>query len=253
MCKVKLSLTFSRNRMATTAYLRVSTGTQDLANQKLAILEYARRKKFPINEFVEVQISSRKKPRQRGIDGMLERLAPGDRLIVSELSRLGRSLGQVIHIVDELVKRKIRFTAIKESIHFEGKQDLQTKVMVALFGLFAEVERDLISERTREGLASARAKGRLLGRPKGVLGKSRLDGKEEEIRLLLQKQVSKASIAKIVGVTRPTIHRFIKTRRFTPTSLKDIFTPIWSGPLIVNFCSYCWQSAGRLSLNPAAC
>ncbi|MEA3163923.1 MAG: hypothetical protein QOE88_1741, partial [Verrucomicrobiota bacterium] len=74
---------------------------------------------------------------------------------------------------------------IKESIHFEGKQDLQTRVMVALFGLFAEVERDLISERTREGLASARAKGRLLGRPKGVLGKSRLDGKEEEIRLLL--------------------------------------------------------------------
>jgi len=95
---------------------------------KLAILEYARRKKFPINEFVEVQISSRKKPHQRGIDGRLERLAPGDRLIVSELSRLGRSLGQVIHIVDELVKRKIRFTAIKESIHFEGKQDLQTKV-----------------------------------------------------------------------------------------------------------------------------
>src|SRR5271165_4521517 len=88
--------------------------------------------------------------------------------------------------------------------------------MVALFGLFAEVERDLISERTREGLASARAKGRLLGRPKGVLGKSRLDGKEEEIRLLLQKQVSKASIAKIVGVKRPTIHRFIKTRRLRP-------------------------------------
>src|ERR1700732_3371386 len=143
-------------------------------------------------------------------------LAPGDRLIVSELSRLGRSLGQAIHIVDELVKRKIRFTAIKESIHFEGKQDLQTKVMVALFGLFAEVERDLIAERTREGLASARAKGRLLGRPKGVLGKSRLDGKEEEIRLLLQKQVSKASIAKILGVTRPTIHRFIKTRRLRP-------------------------------------
>jgi hypothetical protein len=110
---------------------------------------------------------------------------------------LGRSLGQGIHIVDELVKRKIRFTAIKENTHFEGKQDLQTKVMVALFGLFAEVERDLISERTRKGLASDRAKGRLLGRPKGMLGKSRLDGKEEEIRLLLQKQVSKASIAKI--------------------------------------------------------
>src|ERR1700686_4582619 len=128
MCKVKLSLTFSRNRMATTAYLRVSTGTQDLANQKLAILEYARRKKFPINEFVEVQISSRKKPHQRGIDGMLERLAPGDRLIVSELSRLGRSLGQVIHIVDQLVKRKIRFTAIK--CH-QGKHPLRGKAGLA--------------------------------------------------------------------------------------------------------------------------
>jgi DNA invertase Pin-like site-specific DNA recombinase len=206
--------------MATTAYLRVSTGFQDLNNQKLAILEYARQKKFPIDHFVEVQISSNRTPQQRGIDGMLDRLAPGDRLIVSELSRLGRSLGQVIHIVDELVKRKIRFTAIKEGIHFEGKQDLQTKVMVALFGLFAEVERDLISERTREGLAAARAKGRLLGRPKG-LGKSRLDGKEEEIRILLQKQVSKASIAKILGVTRPTIHHFIETRRLQQEMPKD--------------------------------
>jgi DNA invertase Pin-like site-specific DNA recombinase len=90
---------------------------------KLAILEYARRKKFPINEFVEVQISSRKKPHQRGIDGRLERLAPGDRLIVSELSRLGRSLGQVIHIVDELVKRKIRC--------YQGKHPLRGKAGLA--------------------------------------------------------------------------------------------------------------------------
>jgi DNA invertase Pin-like site-specific DNA recombinase len=75
-------------------------------------------------------------------------------LVVSELSRLGRSLGQVIQIVDKLVKRKVRFTAIKEAIRFfEGRQDMQTKVMIALFGLFAEVERDLISERTKEGLA----------------------------------------------------------------------------------------------------
>ena len=120
---------------------------------------------------------------------------------------------QVIQIIDELVKQKIRFTAIKEAIHFEGKQDLQTKVMVALFALFAEVERDLISERTREGLAAARARGRLLGRPKGVLGKSRLDGKEEEIRILLQKQVSKASIAKIVGVSRPTVDLWLERYR----------------------------------------
>ena len=109
----------------------------------------------------------------------------------------------MIRIVDELVKRKVRFVAIKEAIRFEGKQDMQTKVMIALFGLFAEVERDLISQRTKEGLAAARAKGRLLGRPKGALGKSKLDGKEEEIRMLLEKTVSKASIAKIVGVSAP--------------------------------------------------
>ena len=90
---------------------------------------------------------------------------------------------------------------------------MQTKVMVALFGLFAEVERELISQRTKEGLAAARAKGRLLGRPKGALGKSKLDGKEEEIRMLLEKTVSKASIAKIVGVSRTALHHFIRTRK----------------------------------------
>ena len=115
----------------------------------------------------------------------------GDRLLVSELSRLGRSLGQVIQIVDTLVHRNIRFIAIKEGIEFDGQQDLQTKVMIALFGLFAEVERDLISERTKEGLAAAKAQGKLLGRPKGALGKSRLDGKEQDIRVLLGKKVSK--------------------------------------------------------------
>jgi DNA invertase Pin-like site-specific DNA recombinase len=106
--------------------------------------------------------------------------------------------------------------AIKEAIRFEGKQDLQTKVMIALFGLFAEVERDLISERTKEGIAAARARGQLLGRPKGALGKSKLDGKEEEIRLLLQKQVSKTSIAKIVEVSRTALLHFIRTRKLDP-------------------------------------
>src|SRR3954454_10243352 len=199
--------------MKTIAYLRVSTGSQELANQKLAVLDYARQKGFAIDRFVEAQASSRKGPDQRRIEELLGSLTVGDRLIVSELSRLGRSLGQVIQLVDELVKRKVRFTAIKEGIRFEGKQDLQTKVMIALFGLFAEVERDLISQRTKEGLAAARVKGRLLGRPKGALGKSKLDGKEEEIRTLLEKTVSKASIAKIVGVSRTALHHFIRTRK----------------------------------------
>jgi DNA invertase Pin-like site-specific DNA recombinase len=101
-----------------------------------------------------------------------------------------------------------------------GKQDLQTKVMIALFGLFAEVERDLISERTKEGLAAARARGRLLGRPKGSLGSSKLDGKEGEIRLLLEKEVSKRSIAKIVGVSATALRHFVRTRKLAPEASK---------------------------------
>ena len=159
--------------LKTVAYLRVSTRSQDPANQKLVILEFSQKRRIMVDQFIESRISSRKSPLERRIDEMLETLQPGDRLLVSELSRLGRSLGQVIQIVETLVRRKIRFIAIKEAIEFDGKQDLRTKVMIALFGLFAEVERDLISERTKEGLAAAKAKGKLLGRPKGALGTSR--------------------------------------------------------------------------------
>ena len=128
--------------LKTVAYLRVSTRSQDLANQKLAILEFSQKRRFPIDQFIESRISSRQSPLERRIDEMLGTLEPGDRLLVSELSRLGRSLSQVIQIVETLVRRKIRFIAIKEAIEFDGKQDLPTKVMIALFGLFAEVERD---------------------------------------------------------------------------------------------------------------
>jgi DNA invertase Pin-like site-specific DNA recombinase len=110
------------------------------------------------------------------------------------------------------VKHKIRFVAIKEAIRFEGKQTMQTKVMIALFDLFAEVERDLILERTREGLAAAKAKGKLLCRPRGSLGQSKLDGKEIEIQALLDKKVSKASIAKIMEIFRTALYNFIRTR-----------------------------------------
>ena len=113
--------------MKTVAYLRVSTRSQDLANQKLAILEFSQKRRFPIDQFIESRISSRKSPLERRIDEMLGTLEPGDRLLVSELSRLGRSLSQVIQIVETLVRRKIRFIAIKEAIEFDGKQDLRTK------------------------------------------------------------------------------------------------------------------------------
>ena len=202
--------------MKTVAYLRVSTRSQDLANQKMAILDYAQQKQFAVDRFIELQSSSLKVRHKERVGELLDSLKAGDRLIVSELSRLGRSLGQVIQIVDTLVHRKIRFIAIKEGIELDGEQDLQTKVMVALFGLFAEVERDLISERTKEGMAAARAQGKMIGRPKGLPGKSKLDGKENDLRELMGKGLSISSIAKLLGVSRNALYHFIETRKIAP-------------------------------------
>lgn len=199
--------------MKTIAYLRVSSGSQDINHQRLAILDYAQRNRLQVDALLEVQSSSRKSLRERGIDNLFAGLQAGDLLLVSELSRLGRSLGQIIQIVDDLVKADVRLIAIKENIHLDGPQSMQSKVMVTLFGLFAEIERDLISERTREGMAAARAKGRIPGRPKGSRSPSKLDGKESEIKVLLGKKVPKASIAKIMDVSRTTMDYFIKTRK----------------------------------------
>ena len=198
--------------MKTYAYVRVSTAHQDIDSQKLAILDYAHHHEIQVDQFVETTLSSRKKAQREQLVAFIEQLKSGDRLIVSELSRLGRSLGQIIQIVDLMAKKSISLTCIKENLQVGDKKSMQTKVMITLFGLFAEVERDLISERTKEGLAKAKAQGRNAGRPKGSLGTSKLDGKEEEISQLLSKGVSKASIARITGVSRPTLCHFVQTR-----------------------------------------
>lgn len=203
--------------MRTLAYLRVSTGGQDLGHQKLAILDYARQHRITVDDIVEVHASTRRTAQRAHVLELITTLSPGDRLLVSELSRLGRSLGQILQIVEALVQQGVHLVAIKEAIHFEGTQTLQSKALLALFGLFAEIERDLIAERTKEGLLAAQAKGKRLGRPKGVLGQSKLDGKEQEIQLLLRKRVSKASIARIVEVSPTTLQHFIQTRNLQST------------------------------------
>ncbi len=202
--------------MQTIAYLRVSTGRQDLVQQKLAVLDYARTHRFPVDKVLEAQWSSQRATQQEELLQLIETLQTGDRLIVSELSRLGRSLSQILRIIEGLIQKEVRLVAIKEAIRFEGKHNLQTKAMIVLFGLFAEVERDLIAERTKEGLAAAKLRGQRLGRPKGALGKSKLDGKEGEIQLLLHKKVSKASIARIMDISQTTLYHFIKTRKLQP-------------------------------------
>lgn len=198
--------------MKTIAYLRVSKDTQDVKNQKLAILEFAQKESVKIDNFMEITVSSRKSTKERKINLLLEQLASGDTLIVSELSRIGPSVAEIITTIDTLVQREIRLLSVKEGIRLDEDQSLQSKVMVTMFSLFAEIERELISMRTREALAVAKARGKKLGRPKGSKGKSKLDGREEEIKRLLQLKVSKTSIAKITGVDRGTLCHFIKSR-----------------------------------------
>ena len=125
------------------AYLRASTDKQDLSHQKLEILEFARKRELRVDDFMEVTISSRKTSKQRRIDDLVQMLGETDTLIVTELSRLGRSTAEVISLVNALAKRNIRVITIKQNLDI-SQQDMNSKIVLTLFSLFAELERDLI-------------------------------------------------------------------------------------------------------------
>lgn len=182
----------------TVAYLRVSTDKQDLNNQKLEILEYARRHDLKVDEFIEIAISSRQNARQRRIDELLARLMDSDTLIVTELSRLGRSTSEVIALINELIQRKIRVIVVKQGLDI-SQHDMQSKIVVTLFSLFAELERDLISLRTREALAAKKAQGVRLGKPEGTIQASKFDKDRERIEELLGLGLSVRKIADLLG------------------------------------------------------
>jgi DNA invertase Pin-like site-specific DNA recombinase len=129
-------------------------------------------------------------------------------LIVPELSRLGRSLSDVLDILNNLTNKQVQVYSVKENFQINGT-DMQSKVMRTMLGLFAEIERDLISYRTKEGLLAARAKGKILGRPKGP-GKSRLDPFKPEIEALLRNGAKKNFIAKRYGITPPNLLNWLK-------------------------------------------
>jgi DNA invertase Pin-like site-specific DNA recombinase len=198
--------------MKTIAYIRVSTSQQDVSNQRLEILEYARRNDLKIDDFLEIEISSRRTLKERRIEELLSQLHSGDTLIVSELSRLGRSTAEVINLVNHLIHLKVNFIVIKQGLRISAKMDMQTKVIVTMFSLFSELERDIISERTKSALAAKKAAGQRLGKPKGTVQKSCLDEKQEVIRELLKHQVAKAAIARMVGTSRTNLIEYIRRR-----------------------------------------
>lgn len=184
----------------TIAYLRASTDKQDLNNQKLEIFEFARKRQIEVNDFIQITISSRQTSKDRRIDEMESVLHLGDTLIVTELSRLGRSTAEIIGLINKLVKKQIRVIAIKQNLDIQ-QQNMNSKIVITLFSLFAELERDLISIRTKEALASKKMQGVQLGKPKGTIQKSKFDKDVSKIKELLNFGLSVRKIAIFLSYT----------------------------------------------------
>lgn len=190
-------------------YIRVSSDKQTTENQHFEITNYSNAKKMPINEWIEETISGTKKVSERELGKLLDKMLKGDILIVTELSRLGRNLMQIMSILHTCMEKEIMVFTIKEN--YELGNNINSKVLAFAFGLSAEIERNLISQRTKEALARKRAEGVILGRPKGSKSKmKKLTGKEIEIKNLLDKKVSKSAISRILGVHRLTVSAFMK-------------------------------------------
>lgn len=196
-------------------YIRVSTDRQAADNQRFEILKFADEKKWAIDEWVEESISGSKNFNERELYSLFQRMHANDTLVVTELSRIGRSSMEIMSILHDCMERKIKVFTTKE--RYELGNDINSKVLAFAFGLSAEIERSLIFQRTKEALARKKKEGKKLGRPKGSFSKvTKLTGKENEIRLLLEKKVAVSAIARILGVNRLTVRNFIETRQLRP-------------------------------------
>jgi len=192
-------------------YIRVSTDKQTVDNQRFEIERFCMKNGLKIDEWIEETISGCKTPDKRLLGSLLEEAKYGDLIICSELSRLGRSLFMIMSILNHLMLNGVRVWTIKDN--YRLGDNIQSKVLAFAFSLTAEIERDLISQRTKEALARLRAEGKILGRPFGSLSNMvKLSGREHDIKMLLERHFSKAAIGRIYGVNRNTVDKFVKKR-----------------------------------------
>lgn len=190
-------------------YIRVSTDKQTVENQRFEINQFCERHNLLVDSWVEETITGKKDYKKRQFGKMLKKMKAEDVLICSELSRLGRNLLMIMEILNYCMNNNIKVWTIKDN--YRLGDDIQSKVLAFAFGLSAEIERNLISQRTKEALARRRAEGVILGRPKGrKSSKTKLTGQERRIGELRQKQVSYSAIGRILGVHRLTVSSFIK-------------------------------------------
>lgn len=193
----------------TIGYLRVSTGTQDLEKNRAEILAFANEKDLGRVEFIEETASGRTAWRDRKIATVLDELGAGDILIVSELSRIGRSMLDCMEVLAIAAKAEIRVYAVKGNWHLD--ETIQSKIIAMVFSMAAEIERGLISARTKEALRARRASGLPVGRPKGP-GKSKLDKYRPEIEALLANGSTQKFIAKRYKSSPANLANWMKKR-----------------------------------------
>lgn len=190
------------------AYIRVSTNYQTVQNQKIAIREYAKYHRIHNIVWVAETISGTKNPEKRKLGSLLSAANEGDTIIVTELSRLGRSMMMILDVLQLLLEKNVKVIAIKEG--YELGDNIQSKVLAFAFGLSAEIERTLLSERTKQGLERARKRGKQIGRRPGQKPKKyKLTGKGAYIRRQRIEGRSKLSLAKEFGVTWVTLNKFM--------------------------------------------
>lgn len=194
--------------MTTIGYIRVSSNKQTLEHQRFEIENFALKEGISIDAWVEEKISSRKALKNRKLGGLLENLQENDVLISCEISRLGRSLLEVMRILETCLNKNCQVWTIKENYRLGN--DIQSKVLAFAFGLAAEIERKLISDRTKSSLANIRANGKKLGRPLSAQSKKlKLSKNSHRVAKLLEKGLSKSQIARILGVSRGTLRRYL--------------------------------------------
>ena len=195
----------------TYGYIRVSSDKQTVENQRFEIGRFCSAQEMEIDGWIEETISGTRDYDKRKLGELLRNVRAGDLIICSELSRLGRSLYMVMEILSLCMERDCRVWTVKDN--FRLGDDIQSKVLAFAFGLSAEIERNLISQRTKEALDRKRAEGVHLGRPKGALSKRvKLTGKEEVIRVLREEGANWSQIARLLHVDRSTLVRFAKSR-----------------------------------------
>ncbi len=195
--------------MSIIGYIRVSSNKQTLEHQRFEIAQFAKNQGLTVDDWVEEKISSRKALKKRKLGTLLENLGENDILITCEISRLGRSLLEVMRILETCLNKNCQVWTLKENYRLGN--DIQSKVLAFAFSLAAEIERNLISQRTKSSLANLKASGKKLGRTFSAESKKlKLSKNAKKVRNLLAKGTSKAQIAKILGVQRSTLRRFIE-------------------------------------------